>query len=376
MTYRKRFAGVLLAALGLMAIFMPGIEHRTAAQQTALPDLMITSVELITPNPTVGDTIVFLAKVENRGQAPVETFDIELVGEQGGKDRKTVGALAVNGATDVALKATVGAENELFTVTVDPDQKIAESNEENNQLQVPVQARAQSQPPTAPPATGPEQLFWNFGDVNVSVAQICIFGICLNIGTIDAVQPFPFDLASAVDRLGIQSAQQTQSMLPKDVTFTLDFASKTGKLAGPAPSSSTGAQAMFDLFDGRGKVVAVLTVTFNIILQGGSMPPGPGPVPGPTVTLTIRATLGAQNINGVPIATSAGTVRTPGALSLPLGASITLTAPGTISISGVGTKTFQHWVHCMGISCLVIPGRTLNLTNLTMNSEARAVYGP
>jgi hypothetical protein len=357
-------------------------------EQPALPDLVITRLDQVTQNPAVGDTVSFLVKVENLGQAPAGAFDVELVSEKGAKDRKTVESLAINGVSNLSFQAQLGAEQEIFVVTIDPDGQVAESSKDNNRLQVtvkgqlpqpPTQPPTQPQPPTTP--MGPEQLFWNFGDVNVSVSQVCIFGVCLNLGTIDATQPFPFDLSAAADRLGIKSAQQTQSTLPKDVTLTFDFQNKSAKLAGPAPSNSTGAQAMYDLFDGTGNKVATLTVTLNIILQGGTAPTPPtGPIPpsGPTHLITFRATLQStgQNINGVPVSTNFGMVRTPAQVQIPSGASLTMTAPSAITISGVGTKTFQHWLQCVGVSCLAHSSRTLTITNVNADGEFRAVYGP
>jgi hypothetical protein len=338
----------------------------------ALPDLMITSLVLGTPDPIIGEAVAFVVKIENRGQASAGAFDIEALGDRGGKDRQTVSFLTVHGSTEVTLRAIVAAEQENFTITLDPEQRLSESNKANNRLQIRVQARAASPQPPAP--TGPESLSWNLGDVNVSVSQVCLFGVCLNMGTIDSTFPFPFDLASTVDRLGIQSAQQTQNGLPKDVTLTLDFVNKSGKLAGPAPSSNTSAQAGFDLFNSMGEKVAVLTVTVTIVLQGAT--PGPTPLPGSGVIVTVRAALnsGAQ-INGVPITTNFGVVQTPGQLTVAVGTNLTLRAPAMITLSGGGgTRSFRQWLYCVGISCLAFTGTTLTLPNITTNAEVRAIY--
>lgn len=386
----KKGAGwVLLIFLLSLCTLTAGWGISGIAYGADMADLVITDSKVVTQNPPVGATVFFLIEVKNAGKAAAGPFEVQIEGEKGGRDLQTVNGLEVGATKNLFLKASLGAEREVFTVIVDPNNRVEESDKQNNFLQITVLGQAAPQPPGTQPPTQPSpttqnSYTWQWSDILASSGSVCIFGICLPTGgSVSQVQAFSSDLADAVQRLGIQSVRMTEGNLPSGLTLDVNIPSRSAALNGTV-SNSVGLRLVYDLLDGNGTKSGTLTVLININIAASSTPPvgppGTGPTPGPTVTLVVRAVLqstGAQ-IGGVQISTTAGIINTPGAVTVPMGATINLTASPTINIFGVGTKTFKYWQQCgSGIGGICVAGSsslTLILPNINTNSEVRAVY--
>jgi subtilase family serine protease len=110
-------------------------------------DLAVTSISP-TPSPaTLGQTITVSVKVENTGNMNVGAFDVSLLANGTEVNRTTVSGLAAGANTTLTFSWTPTAVGTYtLTAKVDPDNKIAESNEENNMASTTVEVRAPPEP--------------------------------------------------------------------------------------------------------------------------------------------------------------------------------------------------------------------------------------
>jgi subtilase family serine protease len=110
-------------------------------------DLAVTSISP-TPSPaTLGQTITVSVKVENTGNMNVGAFDVSLLANGTEVNRTTVSGLAAGANTTLTFSWTPTAVGTYtLTAKVDPDNKIAESNEENNMASTTVEVKAPPEP--------------------------------------------------------------------------------------------------------------------------------------------------------------------------------------------------------------------------------------
>ncbi len=350
---------VLLAVLAPLSMLAPspssigapmgdgGTAQRNAAD---LPDLVITNAQLVTQNPPVGATVFFLGEIQNRGKADAGAFEVQLEGEISNRDLQAVSGLAADEKKNLFLKATLGKTPEVFTIIVDPNNRVEESDKSNNFLQLTVVGQAPPQPPPPPP--GQDTFTWQWPDVSVTSGVICIFGICFPTGgSVNQVQTFPPDLSDGVSRLGVVSAQRTQSNLPEGLNFELNISGRSATLNGTV-AQNINLQLGYDLLNSGGSKVGTLMVLINIILltpgtpPGPTPPPPPGDCPGNICTLSfetlVQTSAGLQSVSGVPIHVNGVPRFTPFTISLPFGATITIQAPPSVDYAG-GTASFKEW---------------------------------
>jgi subtilase family serine protease len=110
-------------------------------------DLAVTSISPIPSPATLGQTITVSVKVENTGNMNVGAFDVSLLANGTEVNRTTVSGLAAGANTTLTFSWTPTAVGTYtLTAKVDPDNKIAESNEENNMASTTVEVKAPPEP--------------------------------------------------------------------------------------------------------------------------------------------------------------------------------------------------------------------------------------
>jgi hypothetical protein len=120
-----------------------------AGSSTGLPDLMITQMKLEYQNPGCllqGDPFGLRVWVTNSGQAAAGSFTVKV-----GDAQQTVNGLAVGETKAVFFPGVSSQTGASITVTVDPNNAVAESNEQNNSRTEQVPVPTQPLPCTATP---------------------------------------------------------------------------------------------------------------------------------------------------------------------------------------------------------------------------------
>ena len=114
----------------------------TAETVVTFPDLTVSSVNVTPASPTLSQTVEVDAVVSNAGDGPtVVGFDTRLMVDGIDVASTNVGALSGGGTANVSFTAGPLAEGDhTFTVVVDPDDVVDESNEANNSTQTQVTA--------------------------------------------------------------------------------------------------------------------------------------------------------------------------------------------------------------------------------------------
>lgn len=113
------------------------------AQVARRPDLIIVNPAFSPSNPRVGDTIFITAQLRNQGDANAGPFAVELRDSFGTLTQNLAG-LAAGASVNISFTRQLQASSDTITLTVDPFNQVAESNETNNVAQLTV--RAQTQP--------------------------------------------------------------------------------------------------------------------------------------------------------------------------------------------------------------------------------------
>ncbi|MFQ6118179.1 MAG: CARDB domain-containing protein, partial [Candidatus Bipolaricaulia bacterium] len=143
-------------AMGSALVYGAGRLNLTP-QPVQRPDLTITNVDYSPQNPTIGSTLNFTVRVKNQGSTAAGGFVVELR-DSSGREQRSVGGLAPGQLTQVSFARRISAASETYTITVDSQNQVAESDEGNNTAEVRVTAG--SQPPPPPPPTSPSIDIW------------------------------------------------------------------------------------------------------------------------------------------------------------------------------------------------------------------------
>ncbi|UCF09905.1 MAG: PKD domain-containing protein, partial [Candidatus Bipolaricaulota bacterium] len=108
--------------------------QQIAVAAPALPDLVVTNIATSPQQPTIGDTITFQVTLANQGAADAGLFRVRLDGASSSTGGYLWG-LAAGASQTVTLSRTLTQSVETFTVTVDDQGQVSESNEGNNVAQ-------------------------------------------------------------------------------------------------------------------------------------------------------------------------------------------------------------------------------------------------
>jgi len=118
-----------------------------SVQVAAAPDLTISSITPTPTHPVVGQNVTFTITVRNVGTAPAGRFRILLSGSVSGTET-VVYSLASGATRTLSLTLPLTSVSEIFTATADDSEdpsesnRVAESNEANNQASITVTAGA------------------------------------------------------------------------------------------------------------------------------------------------------------------------------------------------------------------------------------------
>ena len=122
-----------------------------AGSGSALPDLTVTQMKLEYQNPSCllqGDPFGLRVSVTNSGQAAAGSFAVKV-----GDAQQTVNGLAVGETKAVFFPGVSSQTGASITVAVDPNNAVAESNEQNNSRTEQVPVPTQPLPCTSTPTT-------------------------------------------------------------------------------------------------------------------------------------------------------------------------------------------------------------------------------
>jgi len=139
-----------------------------APQVVQRPDLIIAGVDYSPENPTIGSRVTFTVWVENQGNGAAGGFTVE-VRDSLGRESRNISGLAPGRAAQVSFTRQITVASETYTFTADPGDRVAESDEGNNTLQV----RVTAGPP--PPANRPPTASFSFTPRSPMVAQPVTF---------------------------------------------------------------------------------------------------------------------------------------------------------------------------------------------------------
>src|SRR4051812_5233096 len=148
----KPLAQIMVAVLGLLVLSMPTLWAQDAPSTTnsnpstvqAAPDLVVTGINFLPPNPGAGKIADITPIIKNQGDANAATLKIKLYVEPAQDPPTTTTPTA--GETVFGLGLAAGATFDGWTRTqypftqdnpqvcawVDPDNQVAESDETNN----------------------------------------------------------------------------------------------------------------------------------------------------------------------------------------------------------------------------------------------------
>jgi hypothetical protein len=141
------------AAVGDRALWVGPHIYRQGGGGTAQPDLTISQMKVEFQNNSCllpGDTLGLRVSVTNSGQAAAGTFNVKFNDAQ-----QTVNGLAVGETKTVFFSGYSNQTGASVTVTVDPNNAIAESNEQNNTRTEQVPVPTAPLPCTATPTSTP-----------------------------------------------------------------------------------------------------------------------------------------------------------------------------------------------------------------------------
>lgn len=110
------------------------------------PDLTVVGTDWSPRTPRLGDPVNFTVVVRNQGTASASAFFVE-IRDSGGTDRRSIVALEVGNSVSLNFERRLNSASELFTIVVDPDNRVDELNEANNGTQVRVDAMPESRLP-------------------------------------------------------------------------------------------------------------------------------------------------------------------------------------------------------------------------------------
>ncbi len=103
------------------------------------PDLTVESITVTPEEPVVNETITITAKIANVGNADAGAFNVSLYVNNSSIETKMIESLKAGNDTTVSFSWTpTKAGNYTLKVVVDPDNKVSESNEANNEMTKPV----------------------------------------------------------------------------------------------------------------------------------------------------------------------------------------------------------------------------------------------
>ena len=114
-----------------------------------LPDLVLTSEGIISSPeaPYVGDDVIISLTIRNEGNAPAEGVAVLLHADGIWEQRLDIGSIEAGGQEVIRIAETASSPGEYHvTVTVDPANRIAEWNEENNTASRSILAREENLP--------------------------------------------------------------------------------------------------------------------------------------------------------------------------------------------------------------------------------------
>lgn len=106
------------------------------------PDLVILNPDFSPRNPQIGDVITVTAQIRNQGDASAGPFAVELRDSFGSLTQNFSG-LAAGASLNISFNRQVNMTSDTLTLTVDPFNQVAESNETNNTTQLTVTAQTQ-----------------------------------------------------------------------------------------------------------------------------------------------------------------------------------------------------------------------------------------
>ncbi len=175
------------------------------------PDLTISGTDWSPRTPRLGDSVTFTVVVRNQGTANASSFIVE-IRDSRGTDRRSVAALDIGNSSSLNFERRLNSATELFTIVVDPDNRIDELNEANNSTQVRIDALPESRLPDLTIESldhTPREL--RLGDAFTAVAVI------RNGGNADA-GPFVVDLQDSAG-----TTRQAVTGLRAGASVRLDF---------------------------------------------------------------------------------------------------------------------------------------------------------
>jgi len=117
---------------------------RLSAPPVQRPDLQILNTDFSPRNPTVGDGMRYEITVRNAGSAASGPFEMRLQ-DRNGSTQRSISGLGAGAELVLQFSRTLTATSDTVTVTVDPNDQVAESNEGNNTAQFTVTGQPQPQ---------------------------------------------------------------------------------------------------------------------------------------------------------------------------------------------------------------------------------------
>jgi hypothetical protein len=182
-----------------------------------LPDLVITEEDIAwTPSiPQVGDEVMITASVRNEGRAPARMVSVILRTRGGQDQRAMIESIEPGGQADVRFAETVSVSGERFVAIVaDPENRIRELNEDNNEAGRPLLVREEDLPDLIVSDVSAKPEILRAGQ------EFMIKAVIANQGTSDALD---FFVSVHIDneKTGSQMIQRLAPEAVEEVTFRM-----------------------------------------------------------------------------------------------------------------------------------------------------------
>lgn len=229
------------------------------------PDLTIAGTDWSPRTPRLGDSVNFTVVVRNQGTASAGAFFVE-IRDSRGADRRSVAALDINSSISLNFERRLNTATEIFTIVVDPDNRIDELNEANNSTQIRIDAMPESRLPDLLIDSldyTPREL--RVGDAFTTVAVI------RNAGNADAGS-FVVDLQDSAG-----TTRQSVTGLRAGASVRLDF---PRRLNNPTETITVTVDALRQVAESN-----EANNTQQIVIRASTTPPPPPPT---TLSLEIR----------------------------------------------------------------------------------------
>ncbi len=131
--FNPRSIKAVISSVGIFAESDETNNEKTVILSPHLADLIVHSITWSPTNPAIGDNVTFTMTINNQGSGDSAESGVDLIIDNVNTGYKALGQMDAGGAAEVTFIWRVKAGKHQIKAIVDPDHKVPESEESNNE---------------------------------------------------------------------------------------------------------------------------------------------------------------------------------------------------------------------------------------------------